>query len=82
MIIHSSGLRFSSCPVRSRCLGSSSVLLKFNSPDTDVAGLDLSPKCPVESLVHSGSGDKSGSGAEKPKHLPLNAVGLVWVVDC
>ena len=68
--------------VCSRCLGSPSVLSKFDSPDTDVAGLDLSPECPVGSLVHLGLGDKSGSGAEKPKHLSLNVVGLVWVVDC
>ena len=65
-----------------RHLGSSSPLSKFNSPDTDIAGSDLSLECPVGSLVHSGLGDKSGSGAEKPKHLPLNIVGLVQVVDC
>ena len=33
-------------------------------------------------LVCSGLGDESGSGAEKPKHLPLNVMGLVQVVDC
>ena len=54
----------------------------FDSSDTDVAGLDFSPECPVGSLGRSGSGDESGSGAEKPKRLPLNVVGLVWVVDC
>ena len=73
------GLGFSSGPVCSRCLGSSSVLSKFDSPDTDVAGLDLSSECPLGSLVHLGSGDDSGSGA---KHLPLNIVDLVWVIDC
>ena len=73
---------FSSCPVRSRRLGSSSVLSKFNSPDTDVAGSDLSPECPVGSLGHLGSGDESRSGAEKLKHLPLNVMSSVWVVDC
>ena len=73
---------FSSCPVHSRCLGSSSALLKFDSPDTDVAGSDLSPECPVGSLGRLGPGDKSGSGAEKPKCLPLNVVGLVQFVDC
>ena len=66
-----------SSPVCSRCLGSSSVLSKFNSLDTDVAGSDLSPECPVGSLVHLGSGDESESGAEKLKHLSLNIVGLV-----
>ena len=73
---------FSSCPVRSRHLGSSPALSKFDSPDTDVAGSDLSPECPVGSLGRSGSGDESGSGAEKLKRLPLNVVGLVWFVDC
>ena len=73
---------FSSCPVCSRRLGSSSALSKFDSPDTDVAGSDLSPECPVGSLGCSGLGDKSGSGAEKPKCLPLNVVGSVWFVDC
>ena len=58
------------------------MLSKFDSPDTDAAGSDLIPECPVGSLVHSGSGDESGSGAEKLKHLPLNVVGLVQVVDC
>ena len=72
----------SSPSVCSMCLGSSSALLKFDFPDTDVAGSDLSPECPVGSLVCSGLGDKSGSGAEKPKCLPLNVMGLVWVVDC
>ena len=81
-LYRSSGLGFSSCPVCSRCLGSSSALSKFDSPDTDVAGLDLSPECPVGSLGHLGSGDESGSGAEKLKCLPLNIVGLVRVVDC
>ena len=73
---------FSSCLVCSRHLGSSSALSKFDSPDTDAAGSDLSPECPVGSLGRSGSGDGSGSGAEKLKHLPLNAVGSVQVVDC
>ena len=58
------------------------MLSKFDSPDTDVAGSDLSPECPVRSLAHSGLGDKSGSRAEKLKHVPLNIVGSVWVVDC
>ena len=61
----------------SRHLGSSSTLSKFDSPDTDVAGSDLNSECPVGSLVHLGFGDSSGSGAEKPKHLPLNIMGLV-----
>ena len=58
------------------------MLSKFDSPDTDVAGLDLSPECPVGSLGHLGLDDESGSGAEKPKCLPLNVMGSVWVVDC
>ena len=48
----------------------------------DVAGSDLTLECPVGSLVHSGSGDESGSGAAKPKRLPLNVLDLVWFVDC
>ena len=56
------------------------MLSKFDSPDIDVAGSDLSPECPVGSLGRSGSGDESGSGAEKPKHLPLNVVGSVWLL--
>ena len=75
-------MRFSSCLLHSRHLGSFSALLKFDSPDTDVAELDLSPECPVGLLVYLGSGDESGSGAEKPKHLPLNVMGLVQIVDC
>ena len=58
------------------------MLSKFDSPDADVAGSDLSPECPVGSLGCSGLGDKSGSGAEKLKRLPLNVMGLVQVVDC
>ena len=73
---------FFSCLVHSRRLGSSSALSKFDSPDTDVAGSDLSPECPVGLLGHLGSGDDSGSGAEKLKRLPLNVVGSVWFVDC
>ena len=75
-------LGFSSCLVHSRCLGSSSALSKFDSPDTDVAGSDLCSECPLRSLVHSGSGDKSGLETEKPKHLSLNVMGLVQIVDC
>ena len=56
--------------------------MKFDSPDTNVAGSDLSPECPVGSLGHLGLGDESGSGAKKPKHLPLNVMGSVQVVDC
>ena len=56
------------------------MLSKFDSPDTDVAGSDLSSECPLGSLVCLGSGDKSGLGAEKPKHLPLNVVGSVQVL--
>ena len=58
------------------------MLSKFDSPDTDVAWSDLHSECPLGSLVHSGSGDKSGLGTEKPKHLSLNVMGLVRVVDC
>ena len=58
------------------------MLLKFDSPDTDVTVLDLNSECPVGSLVCLGSGDDSGSGAEKQKHLSLNIVGSVQVVDC
>ena len=47
-----------------------------------MAGSDLTLECPVGSLVCSGSGDKSWSGAAKPKHLPLNVLSSVWVVDC
>ena len=75
-------LGFSSCLAHSRHLGSSSALSKFDSPDTDVAGLDLGSECPLRSLVCLGSGDDSGLGAEKPRHLPLNVMGSVWVVDC
>ena len=46
----------------------------------DVAGSDLILECPVGSLVRSGSGDESGSGAAKLKCLPLNVLGSVWVV--
>ena len=65
-----------------RHLGSSSALSKFDSPDTDVAGSDLSSKCPFGSLVCSGSGNESGLEADEPKCLPLNVMGLVQVVDC
>ena len=58
------------------------MLSKPDSPDTDVAGSDLTFECPVGSLVHSGLGDESGSGAVKPKRLPLNVLDSVWVVDC
>ena len=57
------------------------MLSKPDSPDTDVAGSDLTLECPVGSLVRSGSGDESWSGAAKPKHLPLNVLNSVWVVD-
>ena len=53
------------------------MLSKPDSPDTDVAGSDLTLECPVGSLVHLGSGDKSGSGAAKPKRLPLNVLNSV-----
>ena len=56
------------------------MLSKFNSSDTDVAGLDLSSECPAGSLVHSGSGDKSWFGAEKHGHLLLNIMGSVQVL--
>ena len=65
-----------------RYLGSSSALSKFDSPDTDVARLDFNSKCPLGSLVCLSYGDESGLGAEKPKHLPLNIVGSVRVIDC
>ena len=58
------------------------MLSKPDSPDTDVAGSDLTLECPIGSLICLGSGDESGSGAEKPKRLPLNVLGSVWVVDC
>ena len=36
----------------------------------------------VGSLVRSGLGDESGSGAAKLKRLPLNVLGSVWFADC
>ena len=56
------------------------MLSKFNSPDTDAAGLDLSSECPAGSLVCSGSGDNPGLREEKPRCLLLNVVGSVPVL--